>query len=207
MRVTVPHEVRRVRGWSVVNTDITLRKASEAGVPAGRELHLLVMSTDAFFSQPLPARGAVTVGRSSKCQVRIDDPLASREHAHIQIETTNDGAPVLSISDAGSINGTRVRDTALVPGEWAPIRTGETILIGTTMVVVLEDRPPMGPRRLWSHDNFEDRLQEECERAVECGVPFALARLRFPGAAHWTSILPILARDLPPPHVFAGYGP
>jgi two-component system response regulator AtoC len=165
------------------------------------------MSTDAFFSQPLPSRGAVTVGRSSKCQVRIDDPLASREHAHIQIETTTDGAPVLTISDAGSINGTRVRDTALVPGEWAPIRTGETILIGTTMVVVLEDRPPMGPRRLWSHDNFEDRLQEECERAVESGVPFALARLRFPGAAHWTSILPILARDLPPPHVFAGYGP
>ena len=38
-------------------------------------------------------------------------------------------------------------------------------------------------------------------------MPFALARLRFPGAAHWTSILPILARDLPPPHVFAGYGP
>ena len=37
----------------------------------------------------------------------------------------------------------------------------------------------MGPRRLWSHDNFEDRLQEECERAVESGVPFALARLRF----------------------------
>ena len=190
-----------------MNTDITLRKASDAGGPAGRELHLLVMSTDAFFSQPLPPRGMVTVGRSSKCQVRIDDPLASREHAHIQIETTSDGAPVVSISDAGSINGTRLRDALLIPGEWAPVRSGETIIIGSTMVVVLEDRPPMGPRRLWSHDNFENRLQEECERAVESGLPFALARLRFPGAAPWTAILPILARDLPPPHVFAGYGP
>src|SRR6185295_7367735 len=69
----------------VVNTEITLRGASEASGTAGRGLHLLVMSTDAFFSQPLPPRGVVTVGRSSKCQVRVDDPLASREHAHIQI--------------------------------------------------------------------------------------------------------------------------
>ena len=165
------------------------------------------MSTDAFFSQPLPPRGTVTVGRSSKCQVRVDDPLASREHARIQIETVDDGASILSITDAGSVNGTALRDAALNPGEWAPIRPGETITIGSTMVVVLEDRPPMGPRRLWSHDSFEDRLQEECERAVESGVPFALARLRFPGVAPWTTILPILARDLPPPHVFAGYGP
>ena len=190
-----------------MNTEITLRGASDASGRAGRGLHLLVMSTDAFFSQPLPARGVVTVGRSSKCQVRVDDPLASREHAHIQIETVGDGASVVSISDAGSANGTKVRDMTLTPGEWAPIRPGETITIGTTMVVVLEDRPPMGPRRLWSHDNFEDRLQEECERAVASGVPFALARLRFPGMAPWTAILPILARDLPPPHVFAGYGP
>src|SRR5581483_2491456 len=96
------NEVGRVRGWSIVNTEITLRKASDASGPAGRQLHLLVMSTDAFFSQPLPARGVVTVGRSSKCHVRVDDPLASREHAHIQIETVGDGAPVVSINDAGS---------------------------------------------------------------------------------------------------------
>jgi two-component system, NtrC family, response regulator AtoC len=190
-----------------VNTDITLRKTSDPSGPAGRQLHLLVMSADAFFSQPLPARGVVTVGRSSKCDVRVDDPLASRQHAQIQIETVDGGAPVVSISDAGSANGTRLRDTVLIPGEWAQVRPGETVTIGSTMVVVLEDRPPMGPRRLWSHDNFEDRLQEECERAVESGIPFALARLRFPGAAPWTAILPILVRDLPPPHVFAGYGP
>ena len=191
----------------VVNTEITLRSAGAANGSAGHGLHLLVMSLDAFFSQPLPVSGTVTVGRSSKCEVRVDDPLASREHVRIQIETVLDGASVLSISDAGSANGTRLRDAALKPGEWAPIRPGETITIGSTMVVVLEDRPPMGPRRLWSHDSFEDRLQEECERAIETGVPFALARLRFPGVAPWTAILPILARDLPPPHVFAGYGP
>jgi DNA-binding NtrC family response regulator len=165
------------------------------------------MSSDAFFSQPLPPRGTITVGRSSKCEVRVDDPLASREHARIQIEPLGEGASILSISDAGSANGTRLRDAQLKPGDWTPIRPGETITIGSTMVVVLEDRPPMGPRRLWSHDSFEDRLQEECDRAGESGIPFALARLRFVGAAPWTAILPILARDLPPPHVFAGYGP
>jgi two-component system response regulator AtoC len=190
-----------------VNTEITLRGESDGGGPRGRGLHLLVMSSDAFFSQPLPPTGLVTVGRSSKCQVRVEDPLASREHAHIRIEPVDDGAILLSVTDAGSINGTRLRDQQLHPGEWAPIRVGETITIGSTMVMVLQDRPPMGPRRLWSHASFEDRLEEECERAAGSGAPFALARLRFAGVAPWTTILPILARNLPLPHVFAGYGP
>ncbi|HET6149158.1 MAG TPA: sigma 54-interacting transcriptional regulator [Polyangia bacterium] len=164
------------------------------------------MSADAFFSQPLPPHGTVTLGRSSKCEIRVDDPLASREHARLRIELCDEGS-ILSVTDAGSINGTRLRDTRIEPGDWQPIRVGETVTIGSTMVMVLQDRPPMGPRRLWSHASFEDRLEEECQRAATSGVPFALARLRFSGAALWTTILPILARNLPLPHVFAGYGP
>jgi two-component system response regulator AtoC len=194
-----------------VNTEVTIREeglgvGDAHGGPSGRGLHLLVMSLDAFFSQPLPSRGTIVVGRSSKCEVRIDDPLASREHARIQVEPT-EGTTILTITDVGSANGTRLRDAALKPLEWAPIRPGETITIGSTMIMILESRPPMGPRRLWSHASFEDRLEEECDRAAESGFPFALARLRFVGNATWTTILPILARELPPPHVFAGYGP
>jgi two-component system response regulator AtoC len=164
------------------------------------------MSPDAFFSQPLPLRGTLVVGRSSKCEVRIDDPLASREHARIRVEPVD--PPVISITDAGSANGKRLRDAQLKQDEWAPLRPGETITIGSTMIMVLEDRPPMGPRRLWSHASFEDRLEEECEHAAESGEPFAVVRLKFGGAATpWTTILPILARELSPPHVFAGYGP
>jgi DNA-binding NtrC family response regulator len=164
------------------------------------------MSADAFFSQPLPPHGTVTLGRSSKCEIRVDDPLASREHARLRIELCDEGS-IIAVTDAGSINGTRLRDARIEPGDWQPIRVGETVTIGSTMVMVLQDRPPMGPRRLWSHASFEDRLEEECQRAAASGVPFALARLRFAGPALWTTILPILARNLPLPHVFAGYGP
>jgi two-component system, NtrC family, response regulator AtoC len=193
-----------------VNTEITLRGEGDGGghPPGGRGLHLLVMSTDAFFSQPLPPQGTVTVGRSSRCEVRVEDPLASREHARIRIEPVEGGGPaLLSVTDAGSVNGTRLRDVQIHPGEWQPIRVGETVAIGSTLVMVLQDRPPMGPRRLWSHASFEDRLAEECESAALSGMPFALARLRFVGPALWTTVLPILARNLPLPHVFAGYGP
>jgi two-component system response regulator AtoC len=197
-----------------LDTQITLRGESDGGGPKGRGLHLLVMSADAFFSLPLPPRGTVTVGRATRCEVRIDDPLASREHAHIRVEPGGDAtaeaegwSATLSISDAASANGTRLRDARLVPGEWHPIRVGDTVMIGSTMVMVLQDRPPMGPRRLWSHASFEDRLEEECQRAAASGLPFALARLRFAGPALWTTILPIFARALPLPHVFAGYGP
>ena len=195
------------RAGSNVNTEITLRGESEGGGPrGGYGLHLLVMSADAFFSQPLPPHGTVTLGRSSKCEIRVDDPLASREHARLRVELCDEGS-ILSITDAGSINGTRLRDARIHPGDWQPVRVGETVTIGSTMVMVLQDRPPMGPRRLWSHASFEDRLEEECERAATSGVPFALARLRFSGPALWTTILPILARNLPLPHLFAGYGP
>ena len=190
-----------------MNTEITLRGESDGGGPrGGRGLHLLVMSADAFFSQPLPPQGTVTLGRSSKCEIRVDDPLASREHARLRIELCDEGS-IISVTDAGSINGTRLRDARIEPGDWQPIRVGETVTIGSTMVMVLQDRPPMGPRRLWSHASFEDRLEEECQRAAGSGVPFALARLRFAGTALWTTILPILARNLSLPHVFAGYGP
>ena len=39
------------------------------------------MSLEVFWSKPLPPSGVVTVGRSSKCMIRIDDDMASREHA------------------------------------------------------------------------------------------------------------------------------
>jgi two-component system response regulator AtoC len=189
-----------------VDTETTIREESETAGGRGAQLHLLVMSFDAFFSRPLPDSGAVKIGRSSKCDLRIDDPLASRDHAQIQIAPT-EGVPTVSITDLGSVNGTRVRDVMLTAGQPVTILAGDAVTIGSTMMMVLQDRPPGGPRRLWSHADFETRMQGECARAAETGVSVALARIRFTGVAPWTAILPIFVRDLPAPHVFAGYGP
>jgi DNA-binding NtrC family response regulator len=65
--------------------------------------HVLVMSPDAFSSVALPTAGSLNVGRSSKCLIRIEDPLASREHARLHVNMA-DGALSLRIEDLGSAN-------------------------------------------------------------------------------------------------------
>jgi len=164
------------------------------------------MTPEVFASQPLPSSGSVMIGRSSKCLVQVEDAMASREHALLHIGGS-DGAPVLTIEDVKSANGTRVRDGAIKPGERVPILPGEAVMIGATVIMVLQNRSQSGPRRLWSHAYFEARVEDECARAGKLKSTFALARLRLSGAASWTRILPLLARDLTAPHVFATYGP
>jgi two-component system response regulator AtoC len=188
----------------VTETTITDDMERSGGDPRG--FHLLVMSPDIFWSQPLPASGVVTVGRSSKCMVRLEDAMASREHARIHVGSEG-GVPVLTIEDVGSANGTRVRDIDIKPGEPAAILPGEAIMIGSTVVMVLQDRPTVGHRRIWSHAYFETRVEEECARAAKSRATFALVRIRFTTAAPWTRITPILARELTALHILAIYAP
>ncbi|HVU52164.1 MAG TPA: sigma 54-interacting transcriptional regulator [Polyangia bacterium] len=177
----------------------------DGGAPAG--FHILLMSPDVFTSLPLPGSGVLAIGRSAKCDVHIDDPMASREHARLHVERDN-GELRLSIEDLASANGTRVRDAAIKPNERASILPGDAVIVGSTVLMVMQNRSSMGPRRLWSHAYFEARIDDECLRsATTTRASFALTRVRFTGAAHWTRVLPVLARELPPPHVFATYGP
>jgi len=189
-----------------VITETTITEEDEGGPSEPQGFHLLVMSLEVFWSQRLPASGVVTVGRSKKCEVQIDDAMASREHARIHIGSDG-GVPVLTIEDAGSANGTRVRDTVIKPSEPAAILPGEAITVGSTVLMVMQDRPTTGLRRIWSHAYFEARVEDECVRAAKTRPPFALARIRFTGAAPWTRVTPVLARELGAPHVVASYGP
>jgi DNA-binding NtrC family response regulator len=194
------------RGASVLISETTITDDPESGRVEAQGFHLLVMSLEVFWSQPLPASGVVTVGRSNKCMVRIEDGMASREHARIHVGSDG-GVPVLTIEDVGSANGTRIRDAVIKPGEPAPILPGDAILIGSTVLMVIQDRPVVGHRRVWSHAYFESRVEEECARAARSRAKFALARIRFARSAPWTRVTPVLARDLTAHHVFASYGP
>jgi DNA-binding NtrC family response regulator len=194
-------------GSIVVITHTTLL---EEGDPFGPDdppgPHVLVMSPDAFSSVRLPTEGAVSVGRSSKCGIRIDDPLASREHARLHVNPVSGGFTFI-IEDLGSANGTRVRDVSVAAGQTAPFVPGDAIAIGSTVLMVQHTRPAVGTRRLWSHAYFESRLSDECARAAAAGASFAMARVRLTGTAPWTRVLPILVRTIPLPHLFAAYGP
>jgi DNA-binding NtrC family response regulator len=162
------------------------------------------MSPTLMVSQALPAAGPVTIGRSSRNAVRIEDPLASREHACLHVDTAPDGL-ALAIEDVGSANGTRVRDQIIAPGDRVSLVIGEAVRIGDTVLMVLRDRPT-APRRIWDHPYFECRVEDECARAATTGSAFALVRLRF-SETDAAPIQSILARDLAPRHVLANYGP
>jgi hypothetical protein len=90
-------------------------------------------------------QGDTLIGRSANCQVTLDDPLVSREHARIHIE---DGAAL--VEDLGSRNGIQVNGRAVVKS--APLGSGDRVRIGTQELVFLEasgqsDRPQRGATR------------------------------------------------------------
>jgi two-component system response regulator AtoC len=182
----------------------TFIEAPEATQSDGSGMHVLVMSPDSFNTFPLPAAGVVTIGRSGNSQILIDDPMVSREHALLHV---GDLGPSLLLEDTGSANGTRLRDQTMSPGQRIPIAPGEAISIGNTVLMVQQNRSLSGHHRLWSHAYFETRLEAECGRGDTSSGRFALLRLRLERPLGWTSLAPILNREVPAPNVFAAYGP
>ena len=77
--------------------------------------------------------GAVTLGRDASCDIVINDPSVSREHALL---TVTDGQ--LTVTDSDSKNGTRVDDQRI--GDETAVRPGQRIRFGSVELIVLD--PP-----------------------------------------------------------------
>ena len=162
---------------------------------------LLIMSNGFFATLPIAPGAEMVIGRSTSCDVHLDDPMASRRHARLYLGES------AAVEDLGSANGTRVRDALIAPHTLTSIAPGEIIGIGSTLLVMQQTRHGSSARRAWSHGYFERRLHDECEQAERRRARFALVRLRVENAAPWTRVVPVLARELPPPQLFAAYGP
>ena len=90
-------------------------------------------------------QGDTLIGRSASCQVTLDDPLVSREHARIRI-----AEHVATVEDLGSRNGVHLGGQVIARS--APLSNGDRIRIGTQELVFLElpataDRPNHGATR------------------------------------------------------------
>lgn len=90
-------------------------------------------------------QGDTLVGRSANCQVTLDDPLVSREHARLRIEGAN-----ATVEDLGSRNGVQLGGKP-ISGK-ATLGNGDRIRIGTQELVFLElpanaERPAPGTTR------------------------------------------------------------
>jgi hypothetical protein len=90
-------------------------------------------------------QGDTLIGRSANCQVTLDDPLVSREHARIRIQ--GDSAIVENL---GSRNGVQLAGQPVARS--APLSNGDRLRIGTQELVFLElpataERPTRGATR------------------------------------------------------------
>jgi two-component system response regulator AtoC len=107
----------------------TLRPNSSALLDHGR-YRLLVINDQEHRTLRLPPAGEVSIGRSDAADVQIADPLLSRVHAVLRV---GEG---LFVRDRGSSNGTVVRGERIAADVDVPIAVGDTIELGSTVVIV-----------------------------------------------------------------------
>ncbi|MBK6919051.1 MAG: sigma 54-interacting transcriptional regulator [Deltaproteobacteria bacterium] len=100
----------------------------EAGLSRG--YRLLVIGENQHTAHRLPRTGDVSLGRSDSADIQMPDPLMSRVHAVLHVGAN------LAISDLGSSNGTLVRGSRIPANERVPISVGDTIEVGSTVVIV-----------------------------------------------------------------------
>ena len=110
-------------------------------------------------------QGDTVIGRSATCQVTIEDPLVSREHARIRI--MGDRA---TIEDLGSRNGLQVAGAPL-RGERV-LRDGERVRIGTQEMVFFAAAPAISTRL--------SRTTGFICNCSECGHQYPLELLECP---------------------------
>jgi hypothetical protein len=102
--------------------------AAEAAAAGGVELALVVDGRRV----PLDA-GTLVLGRSSACDLVVDDANASRRHA--ELRRRGDAVTIVDLDSTNgtAVNGKRIREQALTPGD--------TITIGTTKLVLERTSP------------------------------------------------------------------
>jgi two-component system response regulator AtoC len=147
-------------------------ETKEILVRAGNgSLCLLVMSETGTFKCALPPRGELSIGRDELCNVRVDDDGVSRHHATLRV-----GAK-LEIVDLGSRNGTLLGSRRIEPNEPVEVSPGDSIRVGTTVLVVQATTAGAAALSFSSRPAFEERLDEELVRAREQSAPLALVRV------------------------------
>src|SRR5215470_1984931 len=184
--------------WEAGTT--TLPEHQSGVSPKGR-YYLNVVTSGLSATHPLPEEGTVTIGRADTNTIQVNDRSLSRQHAALHI--AKDGA--LTVEDLGSSNGTTVRERHLEEGKPVKIAPGEVVDLGATMIIVQTRGQLARPRRLWAHDYFEARVEDECGRAEESGKPFALLRVHCPGGEAVAQ--QVLFEKLRPVDVIGAYAP
>ncbi len=91
--------------------------------------HTLTVTHGKQAGLQLPLEGGILIGRSSDCQLLLDDDYVSTRHARITL-----AAGGYQVEDLGSTNGTFINNQRLT--QPAPFGPGDTLRIGRTLMSV-----------------------------------------------------------------------
>jgi transcriptional regulator with PAS, ATPase and Fis domain len=105
---------------------------------------ILVFWDGGFTTFPLPGRGTILIGRGEACDLRIEHPSVSRQHARIMVDPTG-----IRIVDLRSANGTRLRQLRIEPDLPTQVPLDVPIELGSSILVIqrglLGDMPVGAP--------------------------------------------------------------
>jgi DNA-binding NtrC family response regulator len=135
---------------------------------------LLVIEDQRQWRYVLPAAGTVTIGRVAECEVKLEDPAASRKHAQLRVEASR-----WLVSDLGSYNGTRVNGEPVF-GE-RELRAGDVIQIcGAALAFQGPVAQALRPV-LVDESTFHERIAVELARSLRFHRSVTVAAVRLGG--------------------------
>lgn len=164
---------------------IVTRIGGGARPPATSEACLVVIYGAEIGRRITLGQAALTIGRSSRCDLQLDEQSVSRQHT--RIEPAHDSQCYL-ISDLGSTNGTYVNDN---PIKTATLRHGDQIQIGRFILKFLAGghvesayheeiyrlMTTDGLTQLMNRRAFEEALAREIGRASRFDRPLCVCLL------------------------------
>ena len=121
----------------MVYTDIRVMSRKKTGAKFYANYFKLLNlrdSLDFSVAESYEIRKNAVIGRSSKCDIRIDDPFMSQQHAEVLLE---DG--VFYLSDLESTNGTYLNGEE-VTGDPIEMRNGDKVEIGQLTFIFVSEK-------------------------------------------------------------------
>ncbi len=172
----------------------TVRLEPRPEAPQSSRFRVVIVSEAGPSTHALPLTGDVVLGRGDEATIKLDDVAASRRHAVLHVGAT------VRLEDLGSANGTLYRGRKLDSGEQVDLQSGDSVEIGTSLLVLQRDDLPEGARpwNLETHQRFLETIDVT-------QPPFSVLRLQVlasPGVAQG-----VLSAALAPDDTVASFGP
>jgi two-component system, NtrC family, response regulator AtoC len=132
---------------------------------------------------------ALVAGRAPDADLKLHDASVSKRHARLTVAGTR-----VLVEDLGSHNGTTVNGERI--SAIRVLAAGDVVNLGETTLVVFAARQAARRATLASAAEIRRRLEQEIERSVRYGRPFALAVVEEPGDAFASAAVAVALSSL-----------